>query len=111
MENVIQRAMDALERKDSEGFAACFAEDGRLFDYCPSCNGSDNYFSYGSAGIGLFYGNRFYFERLIVSCPHVENENTASYFGSYDGPYVFARFQIEAFDENGLIKKAVIHPA
>jgi hypothetical protein len=111
MENVIKRAMDALERKDPEGFAACFSEDGRLFDYCPSLNGSDSYFSYGNACIELFYRNRFYFDHLVVSCPLVEDENTASYFGAYDGPYIFARFRIEVIDENGLIRRAVVHPA
>jgi hypothetical protein len=103
--------MDALERKDPEGFAACFSEDGRIFDYCPPFNGEDAYFSYGSACIGQFYRNRLYFNHLIVSCPLVEDENTASYFGAYDGPYLFARFRIEAVDEDGLIRKAVVHPA
>jgi hypothetical protein len=31
--------MDAMVNRDWTALAACFEEDGKLFDYCPSCNG------------------------------------------------------------------------
>lgn len=108
---MIRQAMSALEARDYKAFSACFSEDGKYFDYCPSCNGKDNYFVYGRAGIEMFFRNRFTFEHLIVSDPVAENEKTASFFGAYEGPYLFARFEIEAQDDDGLIKKAVVHPA
>ncbi len=108
---MIEKALKALSDMDYITFAECFSEDCKYFDYCPSCNGNENYFVYGSACIEMFFRNRFTFQRLIVSDPVVENENTASYFGAYDGPYVFARFRIEEFDEAGLIKKAIVHPS
>ncbi len=108
---MIEKALKALTAKDYETFAACFSEDCKYFDYCPSCNGKDNYFVYGSAGIEMFFRNRFTFETLIVSDPVIEDEKTASFFGAYDGPYIFARFRIEEFDAAGLIKKAIVHPS
>jgi hypothetical protein len=108
---MIQKALDALAAMDSVALAACFSEDCKYFDYCPSVNGKENYFIYGSDCIEMFFRNRFAHEHLVVSEPRAEDANTGSYFGAYSGPYVFARIQIEEFDENGLIKKAVVHPA
>lgn len=108
---MIEKALKALAEKDYKTFAACFSEDCKYLDYCPSCNGKDNYFVYGSACIEMFFRNRFTFEHLIVSDPVVEDEKTASFFGAYEGPYIFARFRIEEFDASGLIKKAVVHPS
>lgn len=107
---MIKKALMALENKDYETFAACFSEDCKYFDYCPSCNGKDNYFIYGRACIEMFFRNRFTFEHFMMSDPVVEDEKTASFFGAYDGPYVFARFSVEEYDAAGLIKKAVVHP-
>jgi len=108
---MLEKALRALVEKDYKAFAACFSEDGKYFDYCPACNGKDNYFVYGSAAIEMFYRNRFTFDHVTVSEPVVEDEKTASFFGAYEGPYLFARFEIEEFDTAGLIKKAVVHPA
>lgn len=107
---MIEKALKAMVDRDYKTFAACFSEDCKYFDYCPSCNGKDNYFVYGSDGIEMFFRNRFTFEHILVSDPVVEDEKTASFFGAYEGPYIFARFRIEEFDASGLIKKAVVHP-
>jgi hypothetical protein len=108
---MIEKALKALANKDYKALAACFTEDCKYFDYCPSCNGKDTYFVYGSACVEMFFRNRFTFDQLIVSDPVIEDEKTASFFGAYDGPYIFARFRIEETDATGLIKKAVVHPA
>jgi hypothetical protein len=108
---MLEQALKALAERDYKAFAACFSEDGKYFDYCPAMNGKDNYFVYGSAGIEMFFRNRFTFNLLTVSDPVVEDDKRASFFGAYEGPYLFARFELEALDENGLIKKAVVHPA
>jgi hypothetical protein len=108
---MIEKALKAMANKDYKAFAACFSENCKYFDYCPSCNGKDNYFVCGSAGIEMFFRNRFTFDLVTVSDPVVEDERTASFFGAYEGPYIFARFEIEETDAAGLIKKAVVHPA
>ena len=41
---MIEKALKALAEKDYKTFAACFSEDCKYYDYCPSCNGKDNYF-------------------------------------------------------------------
>jgi hypothetical protein len=108
---MLEKALKALESRDYKALAACFSEDGKYFDYCPSCNGKDNYFVYGSAAIEMFFRNRFTFDLLTISDPVAESDRTASFFGAYEGPYLFARFEIEELDAHGLIKKAVVHPA
>jgi hypothetical protein len=108
---MIHKVMKALAEKNGLALAACFSEDCRYFDYCPSCNGEQNYFIYGSDCIEMFFRNRFTYDYLEVGDPVIEDDNTASYFGAYCGPYVFARLRIEEYDETGLIKKVVVHPA
>ena len=108
---MIEQAVRALADRDFRLFAGCFSEDGRYYDYCPSQNGKDNYFVYGRDAIEMFFRNRFTFDQLTVSDPVIEDDRTASFFGAYEGPYVFARFRIDALDGNGIIKKAVVHPA
>jgi hypothetical protein len=108
---MIEKVMDAMVNRDWTALAACFEEDGKLFDYCPSCNGGENWFSYGSDGIMMFYHNRLSFEHLIVNDPVIEDDNTANFFGAYDGPYIYARIKIEQYGSSGLIKKAIVTPA
>ncbi len=108
---MLEKVLKALESRDYKALAACFSEDGKYLDYCPACNGKDNYFVYGSVAIEMFFRNRFTFDLLTVSDPVVEGDGTASFFGAYEGPYLFGRFVIEETDASGLIKKAVVHPA
>jgi hypothetical protein len=108
---MIGKVMKALTEKDFAAFASCFSEDGKYIDYCPSLNGKNNYFLYGSASIEMFMRNRFSFGQLIIAEPEIEDENSATYFGAYEGPYQYAELEIEEYDEAGLIKKAVAHPA
>lgn len=107
---LIERTINALASGDYRTFATCFSETGKMIDYGPSCNGHDNYFAYGRGQIEMFFRNRLVHGHLHVSQPRVEGEKRGSYFASYDGPYVFIRFEIEE-TEDGLIKKAVAHPA
>ena len=111
LETMVKKALKALSDKDYKALASCFSEDCKYFDYCPSCNGKDSYFVYGSASVEMFFRNRFTFDSLTVSDPVIENDKTASFFGAYEGPYIFARFRIEELDDAGLIKKAVVSPA
>lgn len=108
---MLEKAINALAAGDYRAFAACFAEQGKFFDYGPSCNGLDNYFAYGRAHIEMFFRNRLVHGHLRVGQPRAESETRGSYFASYDGPYVFIRFEIEQTDAEGLILKAVAHPA
>jgi hypothetical protein len=110
MDSRLMRAIDALERADNMAFASCFSEDGWYSDYCPSSNGGDNWFCYGSAGIEMFFGNRFALDLFSLSCPRQESESRASFFGAYDGPYVYAMFEIKEIGDDGLIRKAVVNP-
>jgi hypothetical protein len=108
---MIRKVMKALTEKDYKTLASCFSETCRYFDYCPSQNGEQNYFVYGSDCIEMFFRNRFTFDSFEAGDPVIEDDNTASFFGAYNGPYVFARMKIEAYDDSGLIAKAVVHPA
>ncbi len=107
---MIEKVLKALEEKDYRTFASCFADNGKFFDYGPSCNGLDNYFVYGRAHVEMFFRNRFVHDHLRIGQARAEGPTRGSYFASYDGPYVYIRFEIEETDENGLILKAVAHP-
>ena len=108
---MIERVLEALENKDYKSFSRCFSEFGRYFDYGPSINGKENYFCYGRDFIEMFFKNRFVQDHIRIDCTKKESETSGSYFAAYDGPYVYVRFEIEELDEDGLIKKAVVHPA
>ena len=110
MGTLLMHAIDALERADSKAFASCFSEDGWFSDYCPSSNGGDNWFCFGSAGIEMFFFNRFAHDLFSLSCPRQESEKRASFFGAYDGPYVYAMFEIKEIGDDGRIRKAVVYP-
>jgi hypothetical protein len=43
----------------------------------------------------MFFGNRFALDLFSLSCPRQESESRASFFGAYDGPYVYAMFEIK----------------
>jgi hypothetical protein len=108
---MIRKLMKALTEKDYKAMAECFSENCKYFDYCPSLNGEQNYFVYGSDCVEMFFRNRFTFDYLEVADPQFEDENTATFFGAYNGPYVYARLKIEAYDDSGLIQKVLVTPA
>lgn len=108
---MIHKLLDTMYKRDYYGMAECFAQDCKYHDYCPSLNGKDNYFVYGRKAVEMFFRNRFVHNRFDIASPKIENENEATFFGSYEGPFVFARLRIEGVDENGLITKVVISAA
>jgi hypothetical protein len=108
---MIRKIIRALTEKDYIALSQCFSENCKYFDYCPSQNGEANYFVYGSDCVEMFFRNRFTFDYLDVAEPVFEDENTATYFGAYNGPFVYARLKIEEYDENGLAKKVLVTPA
>ena len=103
--------MKALTEKDYDALSSCFSENCVYFDYCPSMNGRANSYIYGSACVNMHFRHLFVTEQLEVAEPFIECDNSASYFGAYGGPYVYARLNIEEYDSEGLIEKAVAHPA
>jgi hypothetical protein len=109
--NMIDKVMKSLVDKDYETLATYFSENCILFDYCPSMNGLSNSYIYGNACILMHFKLKFVTEEFDVAEPAIEDENRATFFGAYGGPYVYARMNIEEYDGSGLIRKAVVHPA
>ena len=54
---VINDFVSAMQSKDHEALAACFAEECRLFDYCPSVVKRQNSFLFGRNAIEMYYHN------------------------------------------------------
>ncbi len=108
---MIKNIMRALTEKDSVSLAKCFSENCMYFDYCPSLNDIPNSYVYGNACMEMFFKTRFVSGEFEVAEPLIENQNCASFFGAYGGPYIYARLNIEEYDSYGLVKKAVVHPA
>ncbi len=108
---MVEKLLDALCRGDYLGMAALFSRDCRYFDYCPLLNGKQGYFVYGREAVEMFFRNRFVQGRFEAASPVAEDERTGSYFGAYEGPFVFARLRIEELDEDGLIRKLTVCPA
>lgn len=107
---MIHDLLAALENGDEQALAACFSVDGQYFDYCPCINGKDAYIIYGRKGIELLFRNLFAISRLIVSEPEADGPLTGTFFGAYEGPYVFARITIQSLSSEGLIKKVLVTP-
>jgi hypothetical protein len=107
---LLDKAVAALRDRDYKTFASCFSEDGKYFDYCPSSNGGDNWFAYGRESVEMFFRNRFVHDHLTVSDPVPVSDWRASFFGAYDGPYLYAMFEIAEIGDDGLIQKAIVHP-
>ena len=108
---MIEKVMKALIEKDYIGLASCFSEDCVFFDYCPSQTGKPNSYILGRECMELYYNKMFVLETYEAAEPEIESEKSANFFSSYAGPYIYARLSIEEFDDDGLIKKAIIHPA
>ena len=108
---MIREVMCAMEARDYRALAACFGEACDYADFCPCVNGGRSFFLQGSAGIELFFHQRFVSRRFEIAQAEVESETAATFFCTYDnGPYVYARLSIEAFCPDGRIAKAVVHP-
>ena len=108
---MIEKVMKALTEKDHRTLASCFSENCTYFDYCPSLNGRPNIYIYGSACMEMYFAKQFISQELEVAEPLIEGKDCASYFGAYGAPYIYARLNIEEYDNAGLIKKVVVHPA
>ena len=108
---MIEKIIKALAEADSEALAKCFSENCMYYDYCPILNGMPNIFVYGNACMELLFKKMFVAGDISVDEPLIESEASASYFGAYGGPYIYARLNIEEYSSDGLVKKAVVHPA
>ena len=108
---MVGKVLEALCARDYLGLSALFSKDCRYFDYCPCLNGQPGYFVYGREAVEMFFRNRFVHGHFEAASPLVEDERTGSYFGSYDGPFVFARLRIEELDPEGKILSLRVSPA
>ena len=108
---MIEKLLTALCQGDYLGMAALFSRDCRYFDYCPLLNGKQGYFVYGREAVEMFFRNRFVQDHFEAASPKAEDSRTGSFFGSYDGPFVFARLRIEELDGDGLIRRVTVCPA
>jgi len=107
----IETIMNALVDKNQKLLASCFAEDCTFIDYCPSQNGDTNSFVYGSDCMEMYFNLRFKTGEFEAAEPVIEGTGQATFFGMYNGPYVYARLRIEEYDNDGRVKKAVVSPA
>lgn len=109
---VIDDFKKALENKDYKLLAECFANRSRLFDYCPSTAGLNNFYIYGSKAIDMFYHNKFVLGGLEYYDVQVRSETVIDFYGKYSGNLIHAVGGIQDFDEEtGLIRNMVILPA
>lgn len=114
---VINDFVAAMQSKDHQALAACFAEECRLVDYCPSQVKRPNAFLYGRNAIEMFYHNKFMFGGFTMHDPRVVNERTVNFYADYHGTLIHALAQIEnctdsTCDRDGsLIQELVVRPA
>lgn len=114
---VINDFVAAMQAKDHEALSACFAQECRLFDYCPSLAARPNSFLYGRNAIEMFYHNKFAFGGFSMQDPRVINEHTVNFYANYNGTIIHALAQIENCTEEScaiddtLIQELVIRPA
>lgn len=102
----------AMENKDYKALSECFAEQCRLFDYCPAGTGEENFYIYGKRAVDMFYHNKFVLGGLSVKDPVIVDERTVNYYCIYGGVIIHAVATIESYDpKTGLIKELVIRPA
>lgn len=109
---VIADYTNAMESKNYTALANCFAEQSRLFDYCPAGIGRENFYIYGRNAVDMFYHNQFVLGGLTVVDPVIVDERTVNFYCSYGGVILHAVAMIESYDpKTGLIKEMVIRPA
>lgn len=100
---MIQKYLDAMMQGDYKALSECFTDRCHYFDYTLSTWNMHNYHVYGSKCIEMFFRHKFTFGIVKCSDPVIENENTANYFVSYAGHYLFVRATIEEYGEDGKI--------
>ena len=114
---VINDFVSAMQSKDHEALAACFAEECRLFDYFPSVVKRQNSFLFGRNAIEMYYHNKFMFGGFGMLDPRVVNERTVNFYADYNGTIIHALAQIENCTDgscsldDSLIRELVIRPA
>jgi len=108
---MIERVIEAMVNKDHKLLASCFTEDCTYIDYCPSQNGEVNSFIYGNDCMEMFFNLRFKTGEFEAAEPVIESDDQATFFGMYNGPYVYSRIRVEEYGSDGLVKKAVVTPA
>ena len=109
---IIADYKDAMLSKDHVALSKCFAKHCRLFDYCPSGAGKNNFYIHGTEAIDMFYHNQFILNGLSITDPKIVNERTLNFYGRYGGVIIHALATIESYDpESGLISEMVIRPA
>lgn len=114
---VINDLVTALQNKDHKAMAACFAEDCRLVDYCPSLVKRECSFVYGRRAVDMFFHNQFVLGGYSVHDPRVIDERTVNFYADYRGTIIHALAQIENCTDgvctldNSLIQELVIRPA
>ena len=102
----------AMLNKDYVALSDCFAEQCRLFDYCPTGAGQENFYIYGKKAVDMFYHNKFILGGYSILDPRIENERTLNFYCSFRGVVIHAVATIELYDyQSGLIKEMVIRPA
>ena len=102
----------AMLGKDYVALSQCFAEQCRLFDYCPAGAGEENFYIYGKRAVDMFYHNQFVLGGLSIQDPLIVDERTLNYYCNYGGAVMHVVASIEAYDpRSGLIKEMVIRPA
>ena len=92
---VINDFVTAMQGKDHKGLAACFTEDSRLVDYCPSMVKRQNTFLYGRNAIEMSFHNKFMFGGFTMRDPRIVNERTVNFYADYNGTIIHALAQIE----------------
>ena len=109
---IIADYVNAIESKDYQALSRCFADNCRLFDYCPAVVGQDNFYIYGKRAVDMFYHNKFILGGLSIQDPMIVDERTVNFYASYGGPMVHVIVNIESYDARTvLIKEMVIRPA
>ena len=113
---VINDFINAMMNKDHEALAACFVDDSRFIDYCPSLAGKQDTFLYGPNAINMYFHNRFMFNGFTMHDPRITSDRTANFFVDYSGTLVHALAEIGTYSEGAslddrLIKELVIRPA
>ena len=92
---VINDFVSAMQSKDHEALAACFAEECRLFDYCPSVVKRQNSFSVRPQRHRDVLPQQVHVRSFGMLDPRVVNERTVNFYADYNGTIIHALAQIE----------------